>query len=107
MEEKIKKVIKFEDLPEDVLEALSEVYPDGWKDHVKKIVKPNGDSFHAFSFDLKNISYLVKVDVRIDAENYHDKLHEDLLDGEAEKEAIKDAKREKDEEEDDDNEDND
>ncbi|MCD4681709.1 MAG: hypothetical protein K8R86_00385 [Bacteroidales bacterium] len=90
MEKKIRKVIKFEDLPEDALEELSEEYPDGWKDHVKKIVKPNGDTFHAINLELENVSYLVKIEVKVDAKS--DKLDESILDKEAEKEAIKDAK---------------
>jgi hypothetical protein len=49
-----------------VLQAIKEKYPLGYGDAVIKVQKPNGDFFHAITIDLEDVSYLVKVDVKID-----------------------------------------
>lgn len=95
MERKVKKVIKFEELPEEALEAIEESYPDGWSGSVKKIKKPNGELMHAFNLDTETTSYLVKVEVFVDAKSEQEGLDEELLDKEAEKEALNDAKNER------------
>ena len=89
--EKVKKVIKLEDLPNDGIRALLEKFPDGWEDHVKKVNKPNGDFFHAIDVDTKTYSYLVKVDVKVDVSSTMDNLSESLIDEGAEKYAKSDA----------------
>ncbi len=85
--EKINKVVKFEDLPEDALKALALKYPDGWKAYIRKITKPNGKYFHAINVDTKKVSYLVKVDVKIDIDSELEKMVDDFIDLNAEKEA--------------------
>ncbi len=90
---KINKVIKFEDLPGDALAALSNQYPEGWEDFVRKITKPNGDSFYAINVDTKDISYLAKVSVNIDAESTLDKMKVDFTDKRAEREAANHSKQ--------------
>ena len=92
--EKIKKVIKFEELPLDALQALTKRYPDGWKDFVRKVTKPNGDFFYAINVDTENVSYLVKVNVKIDSKSDVEKINESIIDKEAEKEAETDAQEE-------------
>jgi len=72
--EKTRKVIKFEDLPDEVVEVLDEEYPDGWDDQLRKITKPNGEIFHAFSLETDRISYLVKVQLDIDLNDDMDLL---------------------------------
>lgn len=72
--EKKKVIIHYNNLPPEVLELIVEQYPDGYKNHVKKITKPNNDFFYAITVDTKEISYLIKVDVKID------NLTEDKLD---------------------------
>lgn len=84
---KINKVIKLEDLPEEGLEALDSKYPDGWQDHVRKITKPNGTSFYAFNLDTQLVSYLIKVEVNVDSSGEFEVLDEQLLDKKAEKAA--------------------
>jgi hypothetical protein len=92
--EKIKKVIKFEDLPPDAMQSLAKRYPDGWKDFVRKITKPNGEFFHAIDIDTENASYLVKVNVKIDSKSDVEKITDSFIDKEAEKEAETDAHEE-------------
>lgn len=100
---KINKVIKLEDLPKVGLKALEKQYPEGWKAHIRKITKPNGDYFHAINVDTKEISYLVKLDVKIDIDSDMVKMVDDFIDENAEKEAQSDSKGddEEDEEEED------
>lgn len=89
---KINKVIKFEDLPIDALEALKIKYPDGWKDFVRKITKPNGDFFHAINVDTKTISYLVKVKVKVDSKSEIERMEKKLEDAVVEEEDEKKIK---------------
>jgi hypothetical protein len=92
--EKIKKVIKFEELPKEAMLALTKKYPDGWKDFVRKITKPNGDFFFAIDVDTDSASYLVKVNVKIDSKSDVEKIHDSFVDKDAEKEAETDAHEE-------------
>lgn len=81
---KINKVIKIEDLPDKAIKALIKQYPEGWKDHVRKITKPSGDFFYAINVDTKEISYLVKVSVKVDSKREIEKLEDHILDVKAE-----------------------
>jgi hypothetical protein len=92
--ERIRKVIKFEELPKEAMQALTKKYPDGWKDFVRKITKPNGDFFFAIDVDTDSASYLVKVNVKIDSKSDVEKIHESFVDKDAEKEAETDAQEE-------------
>ncbi len=64
---KIKKLTSFEKLSPEALEAVNERYPDGWKNHIFKVDKGNGDYFYAITVEDDKFSYLVKVDVKIDS----------------------------------------
>jgi hypothetical protein len=48
------------------VQAIREKYPLGYGDAIIKVEKPNGDFFHAITLDFEDVSYLVKVDVKID-----------------------------------------
>lgn len=98
--EKIKKVVKLENLPPEAYEALNKKYPEGWKDYVKKITKPNGEYFYAINIDTQDASYLVKVSVKIDSKSDVEKLNFDYVDKMAEKEAAKHSKSEGDDDDD-------
>ncbi|MDR1672038.1 MAG: hypothetical protein LBS09_01030 [Bacteroidales bacterium] len=66
MNQKKRLVISYKNCSEEVLRAIKEKYPNGYGDEVIKVQKPNGDFFHAITIDFKDVSYLVKVDVKID-----------------------------------------
>ena len=66
MEQKKRLVISYKNCPADVVQAIKEKYPLGYGDEIIKVQKPNGDFFHAITIDFGDISYLVKVDVKID-----------------------------------------
>jgi len=64
---KINKVVSYQNLTPDLLEALQKKYPDGYQNHVMK-VQTNGDNhFFAVTLDVAEFSYLIKVPVKIDA----------------------------------------
>jgi len=66
MVQKKRLVINYKNCSPDVLQAIKEKYPMGYGDAIIKVGKPNGDFFHAITLDFEDISYLVKVDVKID-----------------------------------------
>lgn len=53
-------------LPEQIQEMIKSENPDGFLNNLIKINKGNGASFYAFPLETEEISYLVKVDVRVD-----------------------------------------
>ncbi|MBI5218699.1 MAG: hypothetical protein HY958_07210 [Bacteroidia bacterium] len=66
MQPKKKLVISMDNASKEVLEAIAKKYPDGWQYHVIKIEKGSDNFFFAVTVDLSDISYLVKVPVKID-----------------------------------------
>ena len=84
---KINKVIKYKDLPVEAMEALEDKYPEEWQDHVRKITKSNGDSFYAINVDTPKVSYLIKVDVKVDSSGEMEILDDQIIDKKAEKAA--------------------
>lgn len=64
-------VVSFNNLPVELQEAVKEFYPLGFSDVMMRIEKPNGDFFFAVPFETDEVSYLVKIDVKID------EVHED------------------------------
>ena len=63
---KKKLVISYKNCPAKVMQAIKEKYPLGYGDSIIKVQKPNGEFFHAITIDFEDVSYLVKVDVKID-----------------------------------------
>ena len=59
-------VASFNNLPLELQEAVKAAYPTGFADFMMRIPKPNGEFFFAVPFETEEISYLVKIDVKID-----------------------------------------
>jgi hypothetical protein len=59
-------VTSFNNLPLELQEAVKAAYPLGYTDYMMRIDKPNGDFFFAVNFETEEVSYLVKIDVKID-----------------------------------------
>ena len=59
-------VTNFNNLAPELQEAVKAAYPLGYTDFMMRIDKPNGDFFFAVPFETEEISYLVKIDVKID-----------------------------------------
>jgi hypothetical protein len=80
MQKKKRVIIHISNLPPEAEEALKEKYPEGYKNHIRKYPKPNGEFFHAVELDCGDASYLVKVDVKIDNIT-EDKLDDAIFSG--------------------------
>jgi hypothetical protein len=76
---KVRKVIKYADLPEDAAKALTHKYPGGWRDFVRKITTPNGETFYAIDIDSESGSYLVKMNVKVDSKSFIEKNSQSFL----------------------------
>ena len=63
---KRKSVVSFNNLPLELQEAVKAAYPNGYLDDMIRVDKPNGDFFFAVTFETEEVSYLVKIDVKID-----------------------------------------
>lgn len=59
-------VVSFNNLPVELQEEVKAAYPAGYTDSMIRVDKPNGDFFYAVSFETEEVSYLVKIDVKID-----------------------------------------
>ena len=60
-------VVSFNNLSEELLDALKKKYPAGYGDSIMKINGPNDKVFYAVMLEMPEASYLVKVDVKIDS----------------------------------------
>lgn len=59
-------VTSFNNLSAEQQEAVKELYPRGFAEVMTRIDKPNGDFFYVVPYETEEISYLVKIDVKID-----------------------------------------
>jgi len=59
-------VTSFHNLTPELQEEVKAKYPLGFTDAMIRIDKPSGDFFYAVPFETAEISYLVKIDVKID-----------------------------------------
>jgi hypothetical protein len=76
MNQKKRIVVSYDNLTQDVIEAIMKKYPQGYANHVFKVNLPNNKFFHAITVDTADASYLVKVKVKLDKA---EKLEEDLF----------------------------
>ena len=65
-------VVSFNNLPAELQEAIKAAHPAGFADVMMRIPKPNGEFFFAVPFETEEVSYLVKIDVKIDDSNPED-----------------------------------
>jgi hypothetical protein len=63
---KVNKVISLQNLTPELLDLLHKRYTDGFNNHVIKVTTPKNDFFYGVTLDTPDISYLVKVPVKID-----------------------------------------
>lgn len=69
MTEKITKkrlVISYHNLTAEQQEEVKTLYPRGYAEVMTRIDKPNGDFFYVVPYETEEVSYLVKIDVKID-----------------------------------------
>jgi len=59
-------VTSFNNLSSEQQEEVKALYPRGYADVMTRIDKPNGEPIFVVPYETDEISYLVKVDVKID-----------------------------------------
>lgn len=59
-------VASFNNLAPELQDKLKELYPMGFADAMMRVDKPNGDFFYVVPFETEDVSYMVKIDVKID-----------------------------------------
>lgn len=59
-------VTSFNNLSQEQQEEVKMLYPRGFTEVMTRIEKPNGDFFYVVPYETEEISYLVKIDVKID-----------------------------------------
>lgn len=59
-------VTSYNNLAPELQEELKKKYPYGFTDHMIRIEKGPGDFFYAVVLETEEVSYLVKIDVKID-----------------------------------------
>ena len=77
---KKKLIISHENLSEELRELFKEAYPEGHKDRMQKIIKPDGTPIFVVPLETDDTSYMVKFEVRIDSHFADDDLDKDLDD---------------------------
>lgn len=63
---KKRSIVSLNALSLELQEMVKAAYPGGFTDSMIRVDKPNGDFFYAVTFETEEISYLVKIDVKID-----------------------------------------
>lgn len=76
--DKKRLIVSMNHLPEGVLEAIREKYPDGYDDFVIKVPTSNNGHFYAITVETENANYLVKVSVKIDKKEEKDPVIEEI-----------------------------
>lgn len=59
-------MVSYNNLSEEMKEALKMAYPYGFTDVVRRIEKPSGETVFVVPFETSDAEYLVKIDVKID-----------------------------------------
>ncbi len=60
-------VISYKNLTPELQEAVKKKYPHGWTDSMIRIEKSPTEFFYAIMLETEDISYLIKVDVKVDS----------------------------------------
>ena len=74
-------VVSYHNLPLELQEELKKKYPTGYTEAMIRIDKPSGDFFYAVVLETEEISYLVKIDVKVDG-NIEEEEDKDYYDDE-------------------------
>ncbi len=69
-------ITSIEKVSQEVRDLITAAYPYGWKNNVLRINKPNGEFFHAITLETREVSYLIKVAVKVDSKADLDKEDE-------------------------------
>ncbi len=59
-------VVSYKNLTPELQEEIKKQYPNGYTDSMLRVDKGPGDFFYAIMLETDEVSYLVKVDVKVD-----------------------------------------
>ena len=62
-------VVSYKNLSDELKAALKKQYPNGYSENMIRVDKGPGDFFYAIVLETEEVSYLIKVDVKIDDGN--------------------------------------
>ncbi|MDR1725616.1 MAG: hypothetical protein LBR28_04425 [Bacteroidales bacterium] len=72
-------IISYHNLSEELQAAFNELYSEGYTDKIQKITKPNGSNIFVVPFETEDVSYMVKIDVKIDEHLSDEDFEKDLF----------------------------
>lgn len=58
--------VSYKNLSPELQEEIKKQYPNGYTDSMLRVDKGPGDFFYAIMLETEEVSYLVKVDVKVD-----------------------------------------
>ncbi len=70
---KKKIVTSYQNLSDSIKEKVKEKYPYGYQDSMIRIDKGPNDFFYAIMLETEEVSYLIKIDVKVDNKLVDDK----------------------------------
>lgn len=77
-------IISYMNLSPELLDAFKAAYPRGYSEALIRIDKPAGEFFYVVPLETEQISYLVKVNVKIDTKQEEDPDKDYYTDGDNE-----------------------
>lgn len=78
---KKKLIISYKNLSDDLKLVFKDTYPDGHKEYIQKITKPDGEPLFVVPMETEDTSYLIRVDMKIDTLQAKD-LEKEMFDTE-------------------------
>lgn len=61
------RIISFNKLTPEQIQQFAEQYPEGYTSYIQKINKPSGEAIYVVPFETDDVSYMVKMEVKVDA----------------------------------------
>lgn len=71
-------IVSYNNLDEKLKELFAKLYPDGYRDHLQRTVKPNGESIFVAPMETEDTVYMVKFEVKIDSGLVDEDIEKDL-----------------------------
>lgn len=59
-------IVSYNNLSDELKELFKTIYPDGYRDHLQRTEKPNGDVIFCAPMETEDTVYMVKFEVKID-----------------------------------------